>query len=604
MAPGRLSSLPMNKDARVRRRWAGGTARSGAVVLMLALAAVFAGSALAYYADGVTGSGSASVGTLDAPTSVQTAAGAGTVALTWHAVLPPAADAVSYYVSRDGTPAGGACGSPEEPITGTSCTDTGLSEGSHSYTVTAVWRSWTATSSPAVPVTLASGAAARIVLSGSTDDLASGSSRQLTATIEDAAGNTVTSGPDSVADIDFQQTSGAGSVSGTGSATASGGVATTTVTGVSAGPVGLVATATLSGPGSTSSNALGFTVTPVPPDAARSTLTPVSSSITADGTATQVLTVQAKDASGNDETTGGATVTITRSAGTGTIGPVTDDGDGTYTAIVTAPTAPGSGVFAATLDGQPVDGGTGSQTLATVSYVAGPAAGLVLSEETVAPDPDVACAGQVGGIACSSYGEPNSTGSVLTAKLTLVDRLGNPVVSGSSVGIDLAATGWGSVDPSGTDALTVPAGASTTSASFTATRHNGNNKMLAVTATVHGTGETITIVLSSEPAPGGGSVPAPPATTTATGTTTAATDTTQTTTEETTTDSTTTADTTTDVTTSSNGTNPVSAGENTAGLSTSREVLFFAVLGGSLLALAALLTMPIPRRRKRRKERA
>jgi len=57
-------------------------------------------------------------------------------------------------------------------------------------------------------------------------------------------------------------------------------------------------------------------------------LTPTSASITANGSATQVLTVTAKDANGNLETSGGSTVTITKLSGTGTIGSVTDNGNG------------------------------------------------------------------------------------------------------------------------------------------------------------------------------------------------------------------------------------------------------------------------------------
>jgi hypothetical protein len=40
------------------------------------------------------------------------------------------------------------------------------------------------------------------------------------------------------------------------------------------------------------------------------------------------------------------------------------------------------------------------------------------------------------------------------------------------------------------------------------------------------------------------------------------------------------------------------------GLSTGREVLFFAVLAGSVLGIVAALTMPIPRRRRARRRRA
>ena len=52
-------------------------------------------------------------------------------------------------------------------------------------------------------------------------------------------------------------------------------------------------------------------------------------------------------------TTGGATVVISRSAGTGAVSATADNGNGTYTATVTSPTATGSGTFVATLGGKP-----------------------------------------------------------------------------------------------------------------------------------------------------------------------------------------------------------------------------------------------------------
>ena len=104
-------------------------------------------------------------------------------------------------------------------------------------------------------------------------------------------------------------------------------------------------------------------------NAIRSTLSPASASITANGSITQVLTVQAKDSYGNNLSTGGATVTITRSSGTGTIGAVTNNNDGTYSATVTSPVATGSGVFVATLNSAAVKSNSGTQTQATLSYV-------------------------------------------------------------------------------------------------------------------------------------------------------------------------------------------------------------------------------------------
>jgi hypothetical protein len=67
----------------------------------------------------------------------------------------PGPDPVTYSVQRDGADAGGNCpnGSPPENVI--TCTDSGLAIGTHTYTVTAKWRSWSETSSPlAAKVTL------------------------------------------------------------------------------------------------------------------------------------------------------------------------------------------------------------------------------------------------------------------------------------------------------------------------------------------------------------------------------------------------------------------------------------------------------------------
>ncbi len=79
-----------------------------------------------------------------------------------------------------------------------------------------------------------------------------------TATIQDANGNTVTTGADSTKNVMFSQTAGTGSVSGLGNVNAVGGVAQVTVTGVLGGSVTLQASVSISGP--TNSNTLTFTV--------------------------------------------------------------------------------------------------------------------------------------------------------------------------------------------------------------------------------------------------------------------------------------------------------------------------------------------------------
>lgn len=88
-------------------------------------------------------------------------------------------------------------------------------------------------------------------------------------------------------------------------------------------------------------------------NAAHSTITPPLASLTANGGSTQTITVQARDGSDNNITTGGATVVFARS-GTGTISGTTDNGNGTYTATLTAPAGVGSGTITATLNGTSV----------------------------------------------------------------------------------------------------------------------------------------------------------------------------------------------------------------------------------------------------------
>ena len=87
--------------------------------------------------------------------------------------------------------------------------------------------------------------------------------------------------------------------------------------------------------------------------AANSTISPAVASLTANGGSTEVITVQARDASNNNILTGGATVVFSRS-GTGTISGTTDNGNGTYSATLTAPTGVGSGTITATLNGTSV----------------------------------------------------------------------------------------------------------------------------------------------------------------------------------------------------------------------------------------------------------
>ena len=150
---------------------------------------------------------------------------------------------------------------------------------------------------------------ASIVVTGSTADLASGSNRLVTATVKDAAGNTVTS--DNTTTVTFAQTAGSGSVGGLGTASASAGVATKTVSGVLAGPVTITASAPL-----LTSDAITFAVVPGPGD--HLTFTSSAANLTAGGART--VTAEVRDAAGNLVTGDSSTsVTFAKTGGAGTV---------------------------------------------------------------------------------------------------------------------------------------------------------------------------------------------------------------------------------------------------------------------------------------------
>jgi hypothetical protein len=126
-----------------------GKSRWLSVLAGLALALGSATNVGAYWTSPGTGSGSGKSGTL-AATSVRATQGSGATAiLTWSAVTPPGSGSVSYYVLRDGGSPAGNCPTQAAPTSVLTCTDSGLSNGTHSYTVTVLYHSWTATSSPA-----------------------------------------------------------------------------------------------------------------------------------------------------------------------------------------------------------------------------------------------------------------------------------------------------------------------------------------------------------------------------------------------------------------------------------------------------------------------
>ena len=203
--------------------------------------------------------------------------------------------------------------------------------------------------------------------------------------IQDALGNTVTSATNNVLLAITTGTDTSGAVlGGTLTQAAVNGVAT--FANLTANKVGAGYRLTATANGLTSATSDTFSVKPGPVSTATSLVTVSASSVQSGATAT--LTLQAKDASGNNLTTGGLTVAFTASTGTGvstgTIAPspATDNHNGTYTATFT-----GVLVGTATTIGATIGGTAITSTLPTLSVTSGAATKLAF---TVQPSAVVA----------------------------------------------------------------------------------------------------------------------------------------------------------------------------------------------------------------------
>src|SRR5216110_2387016 len=155
-----------------------------------------------------------------------------------------------------------------------------------------------------------------------------------------------------------------------------GGYAATVGTlGTIVGSQGFEASALALSPASFSATALAGAVS-----AATSVVTASAASVLSGAIAT--LTLRAKDAFGNDVTTGGRNVafSVTGGTSTGTIGPTVDHGDGTYTAPLTGVLAGTPLTVGATIDGSPVT----SQPLPAIAVLAGAVAQVVVTPAAAA----------------------------------------------------------------------------------------------------------------------------------------------------------------------------------------------------------------------------
>ncbi|UZX02127.1 hypothetical protein F8G81_05460 [Arthrobacter sp. CDRTa11] len=128
-------------------------AQHAVVVFVLAVATLLAPGiepALAYSTGPVSGTSSATLGSLQPPTNVSVpSSSTGTVRVSWTAAVGTPTPS-GYFVTRTKTSDGSttaACGtSASATITGSACDDFTVPVGDYRYTVTSVYRTWTASS--------------------------------------------------------------------------------------------------------------------------------------------------------------------------------------------------------------------------------------------------------------------------------------------------------------------------------------------------------------------------------------------------------------------------------------------------------------------------
>ncbi|MCP1311371.1 invasin domain 3-containing protein [Paenibacillus tyrfis] len=186
-------------------------------------------------------------------------------------------------------------------------------------------------------------AATSAVEAGSSSLTADGASQTtISVKLKDAQGHALTSGGAAVAIT---------STLGTVSAVADNQNGTYTATLTAPTTVG-TATISASVGGSAIASTASVQFVPGAPSAATSTVEAGNASLTADGASQTTISVKLKDAKGNALTSGGAAVVITSTLGT--VGAVTDNQNGTYTAMLTAPTIVGTATISATVGGSAI----------------------------------------------------------------------------------------------------------------------------------------------------------------------------------------------------------------------------------------------------------
>lgn len=400
------------------------------IMLATALAVLaIPSAAFAYFTSTASGTTTGHVGTLAAPTAIagNQTTGTGTVTVSWTAPTgTPAAQ--GYYVQRTGGSTVPACGTSASALTtATSCSDASVPLGSYTYTVTAVYHTWTTTSAPSATVTVAA-ASQTVTFTSTAPGNATVGGATYTPTATSTSGLPVTITVDSTA----------GSVCA-----------------VNAGVVSF----THSGTCVLDGNQSGSTYWSSAPQKQQSFLvsgTATQFSVTAGSTQTAgtsfSLTVTALDASNNPVTTytGNHAITLTSTAGTSPSGATPtlpsgtvsfSNGVGTVSGVIL--------VLAQTNRTITASDGTISGTSGNITVTAGAAARLAWTGVTPS---NSSC------FFTCSYSGLGGSGTTFKAKLQLTDAAGNAATTASQLTITVSNSGGSFI---GSASVTIAAGQST-----------------------------------------------------------------------------------------------------------------------------------------------
>ncbi|HYK11096.1 MAG TPA: invasin domain 3-containing protein [Gemmatimonadales bacterium] len=354
------------------------------------------------------------------------------------------------FTATGGTSTGTISGTTDHGNGTYTATFTGLVSGTATTVGATIGGSPVSSTLPTVTVTPGAASLTQSLVTTSLSTLASGATATLKLQAKDANGNNLTAGGLTVA---FNQ-SGGTSTGNIGTVADNGnGTYTASFVGVTAGtPVTIGATIG----GSAVTSTTSILVNPGTVSAATSFVT-LGSATDTSGKGISVL-LQAKDANGNNLTTGGLTVAFTHSGGTstGSFNAVTDNGNGTYSATFTGLAAGTATSVGATIGGTPI-----TSALPTVTVVPG--------------------AVSVATSAVSVSAASIASGLVDSLKLQAKDANGNPLTAGGLTVVFTASGG-------------------TSTGTVSATTDHGNGLYTALfTAVLSGTADTIHATIGGTP---------------------------------------------------------------------------------------------------------